>query len=116
MPIEMRRVVLTLPEFNQALSDFMAVNESLFKGARLLDSAITRPDPLEVSISVQTRQGQQSTLSLSGPHLAAVLIKYCMDRSIPLPRQSTKSVKKVSTGVALDMVTRDTTGGSSSSD
>lgn len=116
MPIEMRRVVLTQGEFNQALRDFMSVNEQMFKGASLLDSSIRRADPLEISIAVQTREGHQNSLSLGGPHLAAVLIKYCIDHRIPLPRQSTKSVKKVSAGIALDMVFRDTTGGGGNTD
>ncbi|MBB4265921.1 hypothetical protein [Roseospira visakhapatnamensis] len=111
MPIEMRRVVLSPSEFDHALRAFMAANEQMFKGARLLDTSFHRTDPLEVSVAVQTRVGQQNTLSLGGPHLAAVLIKYCIDRRIPLPRQSSKSVRKVSAGIALDMVFRDDASG-----
>jgi|GEM_PF-588408 len=108
MPIEMRRVVLSETEFDEALTAFMAANETRFNRSTLIDATTITVDPLEVRVVMQAPDGQQANVVLSGSHLAAVLIKYCIDNGIPLPRQSAKSVKKVAAGFALDTVIRDT--------
>jgi hypothetical protein len=103
MPKEMRRLVLSDTEFREALKSFVATRDRVFNGAALLESRIVADDPLEVELTLRVAANQKDTVSLSGAHLAAAVIAFCRSRSIPLPRSSTKSVKRVSGGVALDI-------------
>jgi len=107
MPKELRRLVLNDTEFKEAMRQFIAAREQIFHGATLLDSRVSRDDPLEVELTVLSKAKQKSTFSLGGAHLAAALINFCMSKKIPLPRVGKKSVKRVPGGIALDIVIRD---------
>jgi hypothetical protein len=103
MAKEMRRVLLSEAEFETALKRFVKARDQMFHGATLLDSGIKKADPLEVEVVVRTQSGQEQFLTLGPTHLAAAVIRFCMDNRIPLPRNAEKSVKAVSGGIALDM-------------
>ncbi len=103
MPTEMRRIVLTMAEFQDALKRFVESRPRMFHDARLMDCRLVRDDPVEVEVIVHPRQTNQTVYTLGGPHLAAALISYCQQQGIPLSRSAAKSVRRVRNGIALDM-------------
>lgn len=103
MPTEIRRIILTMAEFQEALRRFVDSRPRMFSGARLMEARLVRDDPVEVEVLVHPTAGGQTVYTLGGPHLAAALISYCQQLGIPLSRSAAKSVRRVKTGVALDM-------------
>ena len=105
MPTEIRRIILTMSELQEALKRFVDSRPSMFQGARMEKCQLVKDDPVEVEVSVRVHPQSisPSTYTLGGPHLAAALIAYCQQLGIPLSRSASKAVRRVKTGVALDM-------------
>ena len=59
-----------------------------------MDMQTTTDKPLEVSVSTQTTEGQQISLTLNEDLLVAAFIGFCSWKKIPISRQATKSVMK----------------------
>lgn len=104
MPREMRRILFNEDELTDALRAFLEHRRQAFDGVSLLRCGAVTGDPPEVEIIVRDRSAQKQTQTLCSHHLAAALINYCVAHRIPMPRDSTKSVKRVTGGVALDML------------
>lgn len=104
MAKEMRRVILTDAELAVALQRFIKSQPQMFGGGTLVHSEVGREDPVRVEVLVRGSDGRESMFVIGGAQLAAALINFCVFARIPLPRNSTKSVKRVSGGVAMDMM------------
>ena len=105
MPTEIRRIILSMGELQEALKQFVDSRPTMFGDACMTEGRLVKDDPVEVEVSVQVhpQSTNPSTYTLGGPHLAAALIAYCQHLGIPLSRSASKAVRRVKTGVALDM-------------
>ena len=63
-----------------------------------MDMQTITDKPLEVSVSIQTAEGQQISLPLNEDLLVAAFIGFCSWKKIMISRQATKSVMKTDQG------------------
>lgn len=109
MAIEIRRLIVNDDELKQICSDYVASGDTDVPRGTIMSLKISRDDPLEVSVQIQTAEGQQNPFTLGENHLVSALINYCAMKMIPVSRNAKKTVKKTDKGmIAFDMVLQST--------
>ena len=69
---------------------------------------VTALEPLPARQALRVRAGTGATAverEVEAPHMAAILIAYCLGARIPLPRVAAKTVAVVEDGLLLEFLT-----------
>jgi hypothetical protein len=103
MPTEIRRIVFSSDELRQALDAYLlGIGVALPVGyiqAAQFDKAVS-----ELWLSLYDGQRDEThEATVSGAQAAASLIKFCIGKRIPLPKDATKSIAIVGDNVALEV-------------
>ncbi|MFC1673178.1 hypothetical protein ACFL12_03390 [Pseudomonadota bacterium] len=70
----------------------------------VLDITFASNDPIQVNVSYQSHDGHQYSHDMDRDELIGAFIQHCLDESIPICRNSMKTVSKTDDGLAFDMV------------
>ena len=85
MAIEIRRLMVSEVEFSQICANYVDSSQDVRTKGTLMDLQTITDKPLEVSVSVQTAEGQQITLILSEDLLVAAFIGFCSSKKFRSP-------------------------------
>jgi hypothetical protein len=108
MPTEYRRVVFPNHELRQALAVYHGDDEQPIPPGEIVAVAILDSPANTVRITLlDTAQSATFTADFSASHIAAALIRYCIDNRVPIPKDSRKSLRLMGDNLALDIVVRE---------
>jgi len=102
MPSELRRIVFSESEIIEALDRFAKATRHAMPAGKITACRIDSKSALSATLTVQhMAEGSTHTVRFDNASIAAALIRYCIEKKIPIPRASEKSVEAQGPGVAL---------------
>jgi len=102
MPTEIRKIVFSPAELAEALDHFAKATHHAMPPGKIAACEIDSKNALSVAVTVHhMAEGSTHTVPFDNPSVAAALIRYCIERKIPVPKAATKSVEAEGPGVAL---------------
>mgnify|MGYP001555584020 CR=1 FL=1 len=103
MPTEIRRIVFSIAETLDAISDYNKLpqnNAKLPPGT--IDGCVVKDEPDGiVRLDIRDADGQHHDHILPHATVGAALLRYCRTTKIPLPKRGQKSLQVVGDNVAL---------------
>jgi hypothetical protein len=104
MPTELRQLVFSADELAQALSAMSeAVPGRLPAGDIIMCQVVESPD-LHVNVKVLPEGSPDlQNIHLDSAFVGASLVKFCLDRKIPLPSGSVRHLQAISGNIALNL-------------
>lgn len=108
MPTEYRRVVFPNQELRQALVNYAGESGEAFPDGEIISVAIPEDsgDTIQVTV-LDTARGATFSKNFRTAHVAAALIKFCIDNKVPIPKNSRKSLRLMGDNLALDIIIRE---------
>ena len=105
MPTELRRLVFSKQELVEAIdSHNRNAAEKLPPGSVASCEVRKEEDNISAAIEITDQQsGETQQVELNAAYLGAALLRFCIDKKIPLPRQSAKSLQVVGDNIALNI-------------
>ncbi len=108
MPTEYRRIVFPNQELHAALSEYQGAEiQDMPPGDIVAVALLDSPANTVRMTLVSTSEGTSYTADFNAAHIAAALIKFCIDRKVPIPKHSRKSLRLMGDNLALDIVIRE---------
>lgn len=108
MPTEYRRVVFSNQELIQALVAYQSEDDQPVPAGDIVSVAILESPASTVRITLlDTARNATFTADFAASHIAAALIRYCIEHRVPIPRNSRKSLRMLADNIALDIVFRE---------
>lgn len=102
MPIEMRTLIFSRDELIEAITDHAAAT-ALSDGTIMLCS-VTADPVLQVTLKlVPDGQSTIETVTLEAEAVGAALVHYCIERGIPVPQRSDRSLQAMGEAVAMQL-------------
>jgi len=110
MPMEMRTLIFSRGEMAEALRGFGAqAGVALPAGTIMYLTLSAAPDP-EVTVKVIPEDGTTiETVEIGAEAMGGCLIHYCIDKSIPIPRQSERSLQVIGETMAIHFAMNEST-------
>ena len=104
MPTEVRRLYFSDTEVAKALLAFNTQSKQKFLPPGGLHKLALRADPdLIVELSIETVAGHCETIIVNESVLGAAIIRFCISTGVPLPVNSSKSIKLANGQLAFDI-------------
>lgn len=108
MPTEYRRVVFTNQELMQALMAYQSEADQPVPAGDIIAVNILESPASTVRITLlDTIEGATFTADFAASHIAAALIRFCIEHKVPIPKNSRKSLRLMADNIALDIVLRE---------
>ena len=108
MPTEYRRVVFPNQELRQALAAYETEEEHAVPPGEIVAVAIPDSPAGMVRITLlDTTENATYSADFAATHIAAALIRNCIDNRVPIPKNSRKSLRLMGDNLALDIVIRE---------
>ena len=107
MPTEMRRIVFTEEELKEAITLYNRVAAQKLPPGLVVGCDLKGNEKVEVVLSISDQStGDTHSVTLGAAHLGACLIRFCIEKKVPLPRNWAKSLQVIGDSIALNL-TRD---------
>ena len=90
MPQETRYLTFEINELYQAIYEFARRTSRINVPAEINDLSFSRVEPLQITVRFRD---VMAPLRLDAEEIAAILIFYCLDKNVPLPRAARKGVQ-----------------------
>ncbi len=102
LPSEHRQIVFGKNELNAAIAAHRECHDDSIPEGRVTACSVDAHKRVAVLIAF-LKDGEQkpSVVEVSASTVAAALISYCMEKGIPIPRQSHKTVQQLGDNIAL---------------
>jgi hypothetical protein len=104
MPVEIREVILDQDELLQAIHSYTRTLPTKYPPGRVVASA-SRSTPegllIEASINPPNCGDQVITTQLTGDAPVEMLVRFCLENNIPVPRSGKKMVRAAESGMVL---------------
>lgn len=108
MPTEYRRVVFPNQELREALIGYQGDGgQDMPPGDIVAVTLLDSPANTVRITLVSTSEGASYTADYNAAHIAAALIRYCIEHKVPIPKHSRKSLRLMGDNLALDIVIRE---------
>lgn len=110
MPLEKRQIILSENELLHALSAYRNVNTKFLPGGDILQVTIAarcadRPaEGVVVTVSIQMCYGdsqQKIDVPLRDADILSLLVRFCLENNVPIPRSGAKAAGAVDGKLAL---------------
>ena len=104
MPVEARRIMFTEDEVIEALAHFAKATKHPMPTGKIAACEInTKVDLAAIVTVIHPADGSTNTVRFDNASVAAALIRYCIEKKIPMPKAAEKSVE--AQGNALTLTT-----------
>jgi hypothetical protein len=108
MPLEQRKIILSQYEVQQALDSFRRTSEYLMPTGRVKGFFLenTREKEPELIVSLECSDNPHQPVidvTVKGHQLSGMLIKFCLENNIPIPRKSQRQCCLVDGKLALSI-------------
>lgn len=102
MPTEFRRIVFTSEELKEALTLYSRTANGPLPPGTVVGCDLKGSGGVQAVVAVSNpRTGELDRVELDAAQLGASLIKFCIEKKIPIPREGTKSIQIAGDDVAL---------------
>lgn len=102
MPTETRHISFRPHEIVAAISDFHQRRKLPIPKGKVLGIAFTDPPNIQATLSILPDDDPQAVdFTMNSETLAAALVFYCINRSIPLPALAKKQLQRQGDEIAL---------------
>ncbi|RJF94409.1 hypothetical protein D3874_00735 [Oleomonas cavernae] len=106
MPTETRHISFRPHEIVAAIGDFHARRKLPIPKGKVLGISFTEAPNIQTTLSIRPDdEAEPVDFTLTSETLAAALVFYCINRSIPLPAMATKRLQRNGDEIAL-VITR----------
>lgn len=105
MPTELRKLVFSKQELEAAIIAHNRSAAEKLPSGPVTKCEVQKPDDvIKVALEVtDQRTGETHKIDLNSAYLAAALLRFCIEKKIPLPRDSSKSLQVVGDSLALNV-------------
>lgn len=104
MPSEFRQILFSNEELIEALYEFSQSTQTKLPPGKIVSCIPVVEDKVAVRLQLLDRaSGETQAASLSSELVAAVLLRYCIKNSIPMPRAGTKAIQVHGDQISLDV-------------
>jgi hypothetical protein len=104
MPTELRKIVFSNSELIDAIEGFARHTKKSMPAGKVVGCRVDGKDRITIALSVHhPAEGSKHTVTFDHASIAAALIRFCMEKKIPMPRTAEKSVERSGDGVALTL-------------
>ena len=102
MPSEHRQIVFSKNELNAAIAGYRECHDDGISEGRVIASSVDAQKRVAVLLAfLKDDEDKPSVVEISASTVAAALISYCMEKGIPIPRQSHKTIQQLGDNIAL---------------
>ena len=102
MPTETRRICFSNAEVADAIEHFAKATKFPMPPGKIAECKIDAHGPLMAALTVRhMAEGSSRIARFDKNTIAAALIRFCIEKKIPIPRSAEKSVEAQGDGVAL---------------
>jgi hypothetical protein len=102
MPVEIRRISFSEGEVIDAIGHFAKATRHPMPPGKITACEINSKVGLAVTVTVNhMADGSSHAVRFDSASVAAALIRYCIEKKIPIPKAAEKSVEALSNGLAL---------------
>ena len=110
MPIEKRQILLSSEELVHAIEAYRNVNPTFLPQGDLLKAEVGpgteahAPADVEVTVSICMRYGDRKhrvDLTIPTADIVSLLIRFCLENNVPVPRLGTKAAALMNGALAL---------------
>jgi hypothetical protein len=104
LPTELRRIVFSHDELRQALDTHLGQQRSKLPAGRVVSVRFAGEDRSEVVLGIEDRRkGLDQLVAVTASHVAAALLRYCFNNSVPMPKDAQKSLVIAGENIALEI-------------
>ncbi len=102
MPSEHRQIVFARNELDAAIAAYRESHDDSIPEGRITECSIDAHTRIAVMVGfLEDGEDAPKVAEISASTVAAALISYCMEKGIPIPRQSHKTVQQLGDNIAL---------------
>ena len=103
MVTEYRKIAFSNEDLIVALIDFDRKRAKQFAPGRKMTCSIKDEEPVGAILSIaDPAGGAPNVFEFDSNHLAAVLLCFCIDRKVPIPKQAKKVLRAMGDGLSLN--------------
>jgi hypothetical protein len=96
MPREIRQIILTKEELVGAINSYKRTSPEALPQGDVLSYAVNPNGGLKLRMKIYYgASGQQIEIDLDERHVIQILVKFCLENNIMLPRNSSRSYKVI---------------------
>ncbi len=102
MPIEMRTLIFSRDELSEAITDHAAAAGAALPDGTTMFCSVRADPALQVTLKlVPDGRSTIETVILEAEAVGAALVHYCIERGIPVPQRSDRSLQAMGEAVAM---------------
>ena len=102
MPVETRRIAFSEGEVIDAIGQFAKATHHPMPPGKITACEITNKSGFAATVTVShMADGSSHAVRFDSASTAAALIRYCIEKKIPIPKAAEKSVEPQGNGLAL---------------
>lgn len=91
MPVEIRRIILSEEELKRALNSYRRMTKGFLPDGDFEQVEVKNDGTLNVKIGMNySGQEKMADFEVTSDHACDILIRFCVENNIPIPREGTK--------------------------
>jgi hypothetical protein len=108
MPREIRQIILSKEEFTGAIKSYRRTAQDALPHGDIESYRVTTAGSVQLNMKTYYGGGQQNiTIDLSSKHIIEILVRFCIENNIMIPKNSNKSYQvqgdEISLVITMDM-------------
>ena len=104
MPIEMRTIIFDRDELTEALSMHGRDDSEAIPPGKIIFCRVDQDPDFTVTVKfVRNGSSEIESVSVQPESVGSALVQYCMNRSIPIPRNVARSLQSLGENVAMHL-------------
>lgn len=102
MASELRKIVLTDKEFMSSLNSFRRTHVDFLPAGEIISWKTGDGGTLDVAVNIKGGSTiNKMTFTIEAQYVIDILVRFCMENNIPVPRAGDKSWRSCDKGIAL---------------
>lgn len=104
MPTEMRRIVFSNEELQNAINFFNSPNIPKLLDGRIVSASISQDDNKNIRLRYASyNRDEERIIDIATANVGAILVNYCIKNKIPMSKKAGKAVKIIGDNVSLEL-------------
>jgi hypothetical protein len=102
MATELRYIILSNAEFTSSLQSFRRTHEDFLPNGEIVSWTAGENETIDITISIKGGSTvNQMIFTIEAQHVIDILVRFCMENNVPVPRAGVKSWSIKKEGITL---------------
>jgi hypothetical protein len=104
MPTELRQLIFSRDELAEAIANYNGAATNGVPAGRIMFCKVTQNSGIFVTVKIVPEgETEVHTVHLDKNTVGAALMKYCLDKNIPMPKKASKTLQAIGDNIAMSL-------------